>query len=256
MAGTSISIGLGSSAVTVSGTQTLSVNYPAGGFVAAVPITTNLQSGSIFANVYDPNSGDVYVLDTGLTQSTFDPTAAYFYDLNADPDWQYFLKQIGEIPVGVEYDVVAASSTSALSTFYLGQPYLTNKTAISTLNDDATEYASQVNGTTSYSTQSAVLIGGSAFTGFESVWSQILHVPDLVPVGSAAGFAQVLRVGNSVSTTIESGQWLLASNNTLQYVPPVQPPVDTDGPMPIWALGALGAGLIGVASLRLKKATA
>jgi regulator of chromosome condensation (RCC1) repeat-containing protein len=30
----------------------------------------------------------------------------------------------------------------------------------------------------------------------------------------------------------------------------------TDGPLPLWALGALGAGLVGIASRRLKKAAA
>jgi hypothetical protein len=29
----------------------------------------------------------------------------------------------------------------------------------------------------------------------------------------------------------------------------------TDGPIPLWALGALGAGLVGIATRRFKKAT-
>jgi hypothetical protein len=44
------------------------------------------------------------------------------------------------------------------------------------------------------------------------------------------------------------------TNNRIRQVPGIaSEPPDTDGPLPLWALGALGTGLFGVASRRLKR---
>jgi hypothetical protein len=76
---------------------------------------------------------------------------------------------------------------------------------------------------------------------------------------SAALYIDIqLPSGDLVSNTnltfavISQGGNLTPSNASvgITAVPP-----DTDGPLPLWALATLGAGLLGIASRRLKRAT-
>lgn len=78
--------------------------------------------------------------------------------------------------------------------------------------------------------------------------------------GNALGQSTVLlaATGNSNNGQVQSynlGTIVLTYDGQLIFTPSqVATPAVSDGPLPLWALGVLGAGLIGIASRRLKKA--
>ena len=80
------------------------------------------------------------------------------------------------------------------------------------------------------------------------MWKSSVLTASATPTFLASGYSQpidtVVVTGNSLSNGV-------MDNFTYTLAPPA---ASSDGPIPLWALGALSAGLLGIASRRLKKA--
>lgn len=151
---------------------------------------------------------------------------------------------------------VTAGSTTyidpAMATGYIfqtgsGNPNFTSVTPISTIGSGVYQLYTQTSGggyvfATNIQAGQTYTFSGSGVSSFE-----IQGIPasaDIDPSNTSAFVTGLTFAGSGQFTGTMTP--IVASASTAAN--------STDGPIPVWALGALGAGLVGIASRRLKKA--
>lgn len=218
----------------------------------------NTSAGSVFLDVYDTVNGDSYLLDTSLTQATFNAsTGNYSFNLTSDSVYQQFLTAAGSDYL--EYDVLSATKTgySVYSTVNgpTTDPTVANVTAVAT---NTTTYMGSVNewsaNNLSLSSKTSTFINSSSdpasFGFFEEGLSADLGVNDLGAIGTALAFYSFsnptsARGSGAAPTSLLAGDWLL-TNGVLTYTTSV-----AAVPVPAsWGLLLGGLALMGVIARR------
>jgi hypothetical protein len=246
-----------------------------GGTALANTSTDATTTGDLFLNIVDTTTNTAFFFDTGISQASFNggSSLATPFNLASDPNYTAFKAAVGASDV-LDYSVASATKTTA--TPNVGTVFFTtNNTPVSQQGSHvasaqatlASGFLPFVNGTTSTTTNSAYVTGGSTTPGSgNAAWwgapltegvfqTQLGIASDNAAIGTALAFysesSNALRSTSNAATTLSTfaGTWDLTSAGVLSYTVSSVPL-----PMPLVLLVS-GLGLMGLMSRRGKSSS-
>jgi len=224
-------------------------------------------TGDVFINVVDTSNNSSFVYDTGLSQAAFlASTSTLVYNFTSDPNYLAFVagENSGDV---LDYSVVSATKTT--TTPAVGTVLFTSNAGPSPVIGSSIQnaitntgaFVSVANGTTSTTSNSALVTGVSNFWGgttYEQAVATNLGVPYTSPgTGIDALVGTALNFYEETSSALRSGSTYAALSTltgTWSYVAGVATYSQTSAvPLPTPLLLLLsGLGLMGVVARRGK----
>ena len=245
-----------------------------GGTALANTSTNATTTGDLFLNIVDTTTNTSFFFDTGISQASFNGGSSITpVSLASDPNYTAFKAAVGATDV-LDYSVASATKTTA--TPNVGTVFFTtNNTPVSQQGSHvasaqatlASAFLPFVNGTTSSTTNSASITGGSTTAGAgNAAWwgaplnegvfqTQLGIASDNAAIGTALAFysesSNALRSTSNAATVLTTfaGTWDLTSAGVLSYTVSSVPL-----PAPLFLLVS-GLGLMGLMSRRGKSSS-